>query len=253
MKVSLKLLIALIVFVVGANVLFGQASIKDSTISMHIITIHAGYQMPAGNMLDRFGNNTALGVNYGYKTDKNWTFSLESSFIFGNTVHEEVATDIRTNEGFILDNDGNYVNLLVMERGFTVSATVAKTLTFIGPNPNSGLLVKGGVGLLQHKIRLETRLNDVNILEGEYLKGFDRLTNGLMIQEFVGYQHYANNRRINYTFGIEMIQGFTQSRRDFNFDLQRRDDTQRLDMLFGLKASWSLLLYKVASDRVFYN
>ena len=93
----------------------------------------------------------------------------------------------------------------------------------------------------------------MNILEGEFVKGFDKLTNGLMIQECIGYQHMANNRRINYFVGLEFMQAFTESRRDINFDLGRKDDQKRFDMLLGLKVGWSLLIYRSAPDKVYYN
>ena len=223
---------------------FSQTSIKDTTIAMSLISVHVGGQVPGGDLSERFGNSASLGASYAYKNRSNWSFGAEGGFIFGGNVKQEVVTGIRTEDGEIIDNDGGLVLLLVQQRGFFFSGFVAKTLPVIGPNDYSGLFLKAGVGLLQHKIRLETRKNDVSSLEGDYLKGYDRLTNGLMLQQFVGYQHCSNNKRINYTIGLEFMEGFTQSRRDFNFDLQRRDDQKRLDILVGVKVGWSFLLYR---------
>jgi len=223
---------------------YSQTSIKDTTIAMSLISMHSGVQFPAGDLNERFGNSASIGASYGYKTARNWTFGVEGGFLFGSNVKQEVALDIRTAEGEIIDDNGGLVEMLVQQRGFHFTGFVAKTLPVIGPNDNSGLFLKAGVGLLQHKIRLETRKNDISILEGDYIKGYDRLTNGLVLQQFVGYQHCSNNRRVNYTIGLEFMEGFTQSRRDFNYDLQRKDDQKRMDILIGLKVGWSFLIYR---------
>ncbi|MFT4661955.1 MAG: hypothetical protein ACI8XB_002237, partial [Patiriisocius sp.] len=73
------------------------------------------------------------------------------------------------------------------------------------------------------------------------------------LQQFVGYRHLSNNKRINFTVGFEVIEGFTQSRRDFNFDLGKKDDQKRVDLLIGLKASWSILIFKPAPNAIYYN
>ena len=53
---------------------------------------------------------------------------------------------------------------------------------------------------------------------------------------------------INFTLGVEAIQGFTQNRRSFNFDTQMQDTAMRLDALLGAKLTWTLPFY-LGSDR----
>jgi hypothetical protein len=52
-----------------------------------------------------------------------------------------------------------------------------------------------------------------------------------------------NQRLANFYVGLEAIQGFTQSRRDLNFDTGISDTQPRLDMLFGIRAGWVIHLY----------
>jgi hypothetical protein len=40
------------------------------------------------------------------------------------------------------------------------------------------------------------------------------------------------------------MQGFTKSRRSFDYDKMAKDNTKRLDMLWGAKIAWLLPLYK---------
>ncbi len=229
-----------------------QASLRDSVISMFSIDFSMGGHAPAGDMADRFGGNGFLGASVHYKTDKNWTFGIEGGFFFGSKVKENVATGIVSSEGYVIDQNGGFTELLVLERGMLVVATAGKVFPVFGPNPNSGLLVRLGAGMLQHKIRLETRNNDVPQLEGDYLKGYDRLSNGLSIHQFIGYQYLSNKRLVNLTVGIEGYQAFTSSRRDFNFDLMSTDMTDRFDALYGLKVTWSFPIYRRASDGYYY-
>ena len=78
----------------------------------------------------------------------------------------------------------------------------------IGPNSNSGILLMGGAGILQHKIRYEIPDNNAPQLSSEHKKGYDRLSNGPSISQFIGYVHFGNNRTINFHIGAE----FTGSR-----------------------------------------
>jgi hypothetical protein len=80
------------------------------------------------------------------------------------------------------------------------------------------------------------------------LKGYDRLTNGLSLNQFIGYYHLSNNRLINFYIGAQGTEGITQSRREWNLDTQTHDTAKRLDMLFGLRAGWILNLYQRAPN-----
>ncbi len=229
-----------------------QSSLRDSVIRMSTIELSIGLHSPAGDMSDRFGGSSVLGLAYRYKNSSNWQFGMEGSFFFGNNVKQPVAGGLLTSEGFIIDREGGFTELLVLERGMLISANVGKIVPVFGPNPNSGFVFRFGVGLMQHKIRLETRNNDVPQLEGDYLKGYDRLSNGLMLQQFIGYQYLSNKRLINFTLGVEGFQGFTQSRRDFNFDLMRKDDAKRIDSLYGFRFSWNFPIYRKSASGYYY-
>ena len=71
---------------------------------------------------------------------------------------------------------------------------------------------------MRHKIRIETQENVVPQLEGDYLTVYDRLTGGPAAMLFLGNQHIGNKRLVNFTYGFEMILGFTEPLRSFNFD-----------------------------------
>ena len=152
--------------------------------------------------------------------------------------------DISTDAGQIIGLDGLFAEVRVFERGYHISTTFGKIFSFRKPNPNSGIMVTAGPGFIQHKIRIEPIGNTVPQLEDEYLKGYDQLTNGLELRECIGYAYFSNVQLVNFFFGFEFIQGFTENRRDHNFDNPEHTEGKRLDLMYGIKLGWVLPLYK---------
>ena len=106
---------------------------------------------------------------------------------------------------------------------------------------------------MQHKIRIEHQEHEIRFLEDDYLKGYDRLTNGLCLYQFAGYSLMSNNRLINFFVGVESYQGFTQGRRDLNFDTGLTDNAKRMDVLLGIRGGWVLHLYRRAPDEYYFD
>jgi hypothetical protein len=146
-------------------------------------------------------------------------------------------------DGEIVGGDGVFSSVVLRQRGFYVGAKFGKLFPLSESNPRSGIRVTLGAGLLEHKIRVQDDSRQVNQVAGEYRKGYDRLTNGLALNQFVGYQLLGKNRLINFYAGLEFTQGFTQNRRDWNFDTMEQESGERLDLLFGIRLGWVLPFY----------
>lgn len=252
MKRSVQLYFVLICLALSSSAA-AQKNVRDSLVGFNMIGFNGGFQLPFGDMKDRYGANGQAGVSYHFKTKSNWIFGVEGNFIFGSEVKnsDELARDIRTSDGFFIDNMGMLATVLIQERGLDIRAVTGKIIPLFGPNENSGLLLKLGAGLLQHRIRFEARENEVPQIEGDSQEGYDRLSNGLSLSQFVGYQHFGDKNKINFSIGLEFIEAFTQSRRDFNYDLLMKDGTKRFDGLMGLKASWYIPIYQRTSEKYF--
>jgi hypothetical protein len=241
-----KLLFSFLFFV---NLVLAQWQVRDSSLFNPHVTVGYGYSTPGGDLAKRFGNNGSLELGFHVKDKKNWYYGIQFNYLFGNKVHEpNLLSNLLTSRGEILDEQGQIATMFIQERGFNVFLQGGKLFPIIGPNVNSGLLITAGVGLIQHKIRLEHQEAKITQLEGDYLKGYDRLTNGLSVNQFIGYYHLSNNKLINFYIGAQATEGFTQSRREWNFDTQTQDTDKRLDMLFGLRAGWILNLYQRAPN-----
>jgi len=245
--------IAASLFAILALPVLAQVGIRDTTIRLTVVTASYSYQLPGGDMALRFGPNSNIGLGVLYKTRGNYLLGLEGSFLFGNQVAEPgLLRNMITREGQIVDKDGVMADVLLFERGYTVMAVGGKIIPVVGPNPNSGILLKLGAGYMRHKIRIQTQQNEVPQVEGDYLEGYDRLCAGPATMLFMGYQHFGNRGRINFQVGFEMLLGFTEPLRAYNFDTGRADSGTRFDSLTGLRAGWSLPIYKKPDDRFHY-
>jgi hypothetical protein len=236
----------------SVNCAFAQKNIKDS-IAFPMIGAHFQFQLPGGDLADRFGYNFNVGGTFQWKLKNNWIVGLDGSFLFSDQVKEDPIPYLKTSQSAVITSGGVYAALSVYERGLLFSAKAGKIFNFFGPNPNSGLMTTIGAGILQHKIRIEEKDNNVPAIKGDYAKGYDRLTNGLAFTEFIGYIHCGNNRLINFFAGIEVTEAFTKSRRDWDFATMMKDDKNRTDILYGVKVGWFFPIYKHAVNRYYVN
>lgn len=233
---------------------FAQVNVKDSAVFVPLLPFYYSAQLPAGDMEDRFGFSSSVGTGVTIKTRENWLLGVEGCFIFGSKIFDTTLfKNITTSDGFIINNDGSPATVNTYERGFNVSAHVGRVFSIWSPNRNCGPYITLGVGLLQHKIKIQTKGGVIPQLTKEYIKGYDKLTNGISFNEFLGYMFLGNKRRVNFFAGFEFTQAFTKSRRSYDFDLMKKDNTQRLDMLYGFRAGWILPIYKKRATDFYYR
>lgn len=227
---------------------------EDSSFNIFAISATYGYFLPGADLKNRFGNNSTIGPAITFKTKSNWVLGLDWNLIFGNKIREDsIFKNIATSSGEIIDGNGYPAIVSLFERGFLTSFKFGKLISINSSNPNSGILLLASVGLMQHKIKIENADNAAYQIKGDYKKGYDRLTNGLSISEYVGYMFYGKNNLINFYSGIEFTQAWTQNRRSYNFDTQSKDPTKRLDMIMGAKIGWMIPFYNRKPSKYYYH
>lgn len=233
--------------------LFAQQSLQDSAISM--FTFETTYQgfIPGGDLAKRYGFTSTAGGVLGYKLKSNFYFSAGLMTLFGGDVRDVSMLNNLTINGFLIDNQGNFIDVKPTETGLLIPFSFGKIhpLPFSN-NKNSGLYWELGPQFIQHRIWFNVPRNRVSYLTKEYQKGYDRLSNGWGIHEGIGYRYFSNNGYVNFLVGLDVSQNFTQSRRSLQFDQGKRDSKTYLDLLYGIHAAWILPLYKVAPDKVYY-
>lgn len=236
--------------------LSGQTDIEArNTGTAILVDFSYGFHLPGGDLQQRFGFNLSPSLQVDLlSAAQNWLFSIQGSFQFGNEVKTDVLANLRTAEGFIIANDRSVADIQLRERGFYLGFSIGKLINLGADNLRSGLRIDLGAGLLQHQIRIQDDpVRTVAPLTGDYRKGYDRLTNGPALRQFVGYQVLSKDRRANLFAGLEFIQGFTRSRRDYDFLTRQADVSKRVDLLYGFRAGIILPFYVGQNpDEIYY-
>src|SRR5690606_32718291 len=107
----------------------------------------------------------------------------------------------------------------------------------------SGLHITVGTGFMQHKIRIQEVSQSAPQVIGDYAKGYDRMSNGIMFSQSIGYSHFSNYKLINYYVGIELYEGITENRRTVNYDTGLHDGKRRTDILASVVLRWYFPVY----------
>ncbi len=214
-----------------------------------------GYYVPGGDLSDRFGNCLGAGGGVEYITKKrSFIFGLQSTFYFGDEVKEDVLSEIRNDDGFLIGNNKIHANIDLRYRGLYIGGSIGKIFSLSEYNKRSGIRANFGVGYFQHKIRVQDDGNSyVPIVGGEYKQGWDRLSSGIALRQFVGYQLLSLNKLINFYVGFEFMQAFTQNRRKHDYKLMTKLNDNRIDLSYGIKIGWTLPFpLGIDADTIYY-
>ena len=228
---------------------FGHAQIKGNRGNALNVNMNYGYQIPGGDLSSRFGANHGIGGGVDYLTEKNWIFGVNINWLFSSNIKEDVLSNLRNVNNVFIGNNGSVGNILLRMRGVYAAGYLGKLIPISSKKKRSGIRITVGGAFLQHRIRIQDDAEvPVASLRDEYAIGYDRLTNGPALNQFLGYQYLSKNRRINFYLGLESTQGFTTSVRGYNFDTRSFDTDTRLDVLYGLRLGWVLPFYLGGSD-----
>lgn len=222
---------------------------KDKTTGI-LLHISAGGQLPGGDLADRFGINGALGGGTEFITSKNFFVGLEGAFLFGNEVKEDPLSILRMPSGDIIGNDRSPAELRLQQRGVYAGVTLGKLFAF--GVAREGLRLSLGGGWAQHKIRVLDDTHTVVQLRGDYKKGYDRLSGGPALQQFIGWQHIGYGRDVSWMAGFEFNQAFTSTLRDWDFSSMKKLEGRRTDLRFGIRISWTLPFFTGNAEEIYY-
>ncbi|MCX7955302.1 MAG: hypothetical protein N3A01_08985 [Bacteroidales bacterium] len=229
--------------------------IIDSLISFPMFSAAYMVQIPDGDLAKRYGINSNIGGSFIFKTKNNVFFEFNTNFIFGDKLKGDAThlfDSIKTSNGMIINEHGEYAKIRTFERGYFIGSKIGTILFLKYPNPNSGLLLMGGAGILQHKIRIENDGNNAPQILGEYKLGYDKMRYGFALSEFIGYIYFSRNQIINFYAGFEFYQAFTKSGREWDFNLRKKDTGKYKDLLHSIKVGWIIPIYKRAATNYYY-
>lgn len=251
----LKRLLVLVFVWLTVTDAWSQANVGDSAIAAFVPHVSYAYQFPGGDITERYGDNSTIGLGLRYKTTKNFVFSADVNFIFGNDVKnaDSVLWMVTTENGFIIDGNGTYALYALYQRGYNISFSFGKIFPILNPNPNSGLMVTGGIGYTLTRMKIDNQHQTAAQISGDYAKAYDMLSGGFALNQFVGWYFMSNTRLANFYGGVEFQQVFSKSLRDWNISTMEKDNSRNFDYYIGLKIGWMLPIYNRAPDKYYYN
>lgn len=233
---------------------FAQRSLRDSTVNTFLIGLNYKANLTGGDLSERWGFNNHLGLDISNKFKNNVTVTLGGGFIFGNQLKDTTIFDGLYNEfGTITGLSGKPADVLFLMRGATGHASIGYVWNKWGNNLNSGIWVQAGFGYMMHKIRIESLYDVVPQLEGDYRKGYDKLSMGFSTLQFIGYLYQSDWRLIKFYGGFEFIQGFTKNVRTYNFDTGGPEMEARFDLFHGFKVGMVLPIAERTRSQYYYE
>jgi hypothetical protein len=243
-----KLTILFTAMFMSATGLMAQVNIQDSTIFSTLLYATYGYQFPGGDLAQQFGSNSSIGGGLMFKTKHNWMVGIEGNFMFGQSVRnsDSLLRNISTHDGFIIDANGYYADIIYYERGYNFLAKFGKVIPLFSPNPNCGFTILAGAGYIQDKIRIHNPGNTAPQLLGDYKKGYDRLNGGFAVTGSLGYMYLSNTRLLNFSASFEFMQAWTNPYRDVDFSTGMKDTRKLSSQFYTIRICWFIPLYKRA-------
>jgi len=219
-----------------------------------IIGLNAGLDLPAADMVKRFGLSFRLGPSLMYKTTSNYMFGAKMDFLFGNVIREDsLLAGVHDKDGNFINNNGQRIGIGLFERGMAIGLQAGKIFPVGGTNPNNGWLLLTGAGFLQHRINILDKDKTVPQVRDDYEKGYDRLTNGWYLEQFAGFNMFDKGGLLNFHIGLDIMAGFTKGRRDYLYDVKRTDDAARIDLLFGIRGGLYIPVFKKKSEETYFE
>ena len=219
-----------------------------------LFTPHYAYHTPGGDMKKRFDNFSSIGLGVDYKTSSGFTFGIDYDWFFGRSVKDSgIFSQISGPSGFIIDNNGDFSVINLHIKGNYLTANVGYLINLPKDEPNSGILLSAGAGFMQHRIDIIASEVTIPQLNGEYEKGYDKLTYGFATKQYIGYQHLVNHNRYHYRIGLVFNQGFTEGQRTWDFNANTSGKDKRFDTSVALQLGLIVPIYtKKAEDEEFF-
>jgi hypothetical protein len=214
-----------------------------------------GYQWPGGDMAEQFGSNSTIGPGFMVKTKSNWLFGAEYNFLFGNNVKNglSILDGMMTSDGNVISGDGTPSLVALFERGYIVGAKFGKLIPVSKKDKNSGVFFTAGLGYISHKIRIDVENQSAPQLKGDYKRGYDRFSGGLMLSQSIGFMYFGKRSLLNFTLSVEAFEGFVKPYRDYYFDLMAPPpEGRQFDFLIGPKIAWMIPLRQRGVKEFYY-
>lgn len=238
------------VFVKGNSV---AQSIKNEHLNLISVSPSFGYTFPMSDLGQRFKNFGQAGPTVLFKFKNNILLAAEGMVLFGQGYKGEdpLAMIVNAN-GTITNKYGDLASVARGMRGMQFQIKGGYIFSKFSHNPNSGITITAGAGFFQSKYWIDQRGNNAPQVMGDYPKGYDKLSNGFALTQFVGYTYYHDKNFLNFYAGVEFTEAWTEDRRDWDFALMRKNERSYTDISTTIKVGWIITFIERAAEDIYY-
>jgi hypothetical protein len=245
-----NIIIATIFFVLWSSKIL---ALDTTANKITCFTIQIQQDKPIMDYGKRFGWSNRAGASIYKKTSANFIFGARFDFIFGSNILEDsLLQNLSNTTGGVTSINGLPTNVGLYQRGYQVGLDFGRILPIFQANKNSGPLLLTSIGFMQHKINIFDKNNELPQLTTEYKKGYDRLTNGLYIEQLIGYSYFSKSKSANFYAGLNFNYASTAGRREWLFDVRRTGADKRNDATVGVRFGWIIPLYARKVEDKYY-
>jgi hypothetical protein len=225
----------------------------SSAVAKKMVGFVACGDIPLADLAKRFGPYTKVGASFHRKSASNWLIGAKFSYMLGTQIKEpQFLNNLATQAGGTITAGGALNILRLYQQGYYAGIEVGKIIPKWQVNANSGPIVLANMGFVQHKIKIYDRDNQFPQLKGDYIKGYDRLTNGLYAETVLGYAYFGTKRNINGLLALSVNIASTQGRREWWFDTQTTGLDKRIDASAGLVFIWWIPFQQKKVEDIYY-
>lgn len=254
----LKIIIAA-AFILMTNAVNAQADLfgttdKEKVHAGLLIGANANYDRPAADFGKRFGSSYRIGPSLHWKTKSNIVVGVKFDFILGNTIVDPgFLQNITDTNGYFINNSGSRERPGTFLRGYAFGIQFGKIFSLGPVREDKGIYLMSGAGFMQYKINLFDKDFTLNQIRQPYRKGYDRLTNGIYIEQFAGYAYFSKQSTLNFYLGANLLVGFNQGRRDWQYDTNSPGNLKQTDVMYGLRGGIYIPSFKRKSEEFFFE
>ncbi|MDR0368584.1 MAG: hypothetical protein LBH82_05530, partial [Bacteroidales bacterium] len=167
--------------------------------------------------------------------------------------------NLMTEDGYFIQDNGQATTEIADGtefRGISFHWQAGKIIPLSKKYRNSGIWIKAGLGVTQHFIFIKNADDRVLSLQSNknfnYKRGYDKLTIGFSLYQFIGYAHMTKKNLFCLYGGVEFFESFSKRQRDFDFSLMKKDDSRFFDTMLGIKIGWIIPLYRHNPNEVYH-
>lgn len=213
-----------------------------------------GIDIPLGDLQDRYGLDYNPALDIVYTVNQKTFFGVHGHYILGNRVKEDVIAPLRHEEtGGLIDQTRDISFITLKQRAYLFGIHGGRFFNISKTDLKHGPRLRFGISMLTHYIIFNDERASTFQLRGIYSSGYDRLTRGFSLEQFIGYQVIMKNTNTVLFGGVNVVESRGKSLRPIDFDTGVYGGDQRNDILFGFRVGASIQLYEFGEqDEVIY-